>query len=111
MGGSQTLNITFTHPNQFSSISVFSSGILGGNNILAWEQEHLAVLDDPAMKNGLKMFWFSTGSDDPLLPTSKATVAMLNKHGFHATFQESTGAHTWINWRNYFLEVAPQLFR
>jgi enterochelin esterase-like enzyme len=111
MGGSQTLNISFTHPDQFSSIGVFSSGILGGNNIDTWEQEHLSALDNPAMKKGLKMLWFSTGSDDPLLPTSKATVAMFNKHGFKATFQESTGAHTWINWRNYFFELAPQLFR
>ena len=111
MGGSQTLNISFTHPGQFSWIGVFSSGVLGGNTIDAWESEHQAALDDPAMKSGLKMLWFSTGSDDPLFPTSKATVAMLNKHGFHATFEPSTGAHTWINWRNYFYEVAPQLFK
>jgi enterochelin esterase family protein len=111
MGGSQTLNISFTHPDQFSWIAVFSSGVLGGNTIDAWESDHQAALNDLAMKNGLKMLWFSTGSDDPLFPTSKATVAMLNKHGFHATFEPSTGAHTWINWRNYLYEVAPQLFK
>jgi enterochelin esterase family protein len=55
--------------------------------------------------------WFSTGVNDGLLPTSKSTVEMLQKHGFHAVFNESPGAHTWINWRNYLNEFAPQLFQ
>ena len=41
---------------------------------------------------------------------AKATVELLKKHGFDATFHESPGAHTWINWRNYLNEFAPQLF-
>jgi enterochelin esterase family protein len=57
------------------------------------------------------MVWFSTGADDALITNSKATVELLKKHGFDATFQESPGAHTWINWRNYLNEFAPLLFR
>jgi enterochelin esterase family protein len=45
-----------------------------------------------------------------LIATSKATVEFLNQHGFHATFEESAGAHTWINWRNYLDEFACKLF-
>jgi enterochelin esterase-like enzyme len=108
--GAQTLNIAFAHLDWFSSIGVFSSGILGGN-VADWEQSHLTALDDPGLKHGLKMIWFSTGSEDSLMTTSKATVEMLKRHGFAATLQESTGAHTWVNWRNYLYEVAPQLFR
>jgi enterochelin esterase family protein len=26
-------------------------------------------------------------------------------------FVESPGGHTWINWRNYLSDFAPQLFR
>jgi enterochelin esterase family protein len=57
------------------------------------------------------MVWFATGVDDGLIPNSKATVEMLKKHGFNAAFKESPGAHTWINWRNYLNEFAPQLFQ
>ena len=110
MGGAQTLNIAFTNLDWFSAIGVFSSGILGGD-VADWEKNHLTALDDPKLKKGLKMIWFSTGSDDNLIKVSKATVEMLNRHGFAATFQESTGAHTWVNWRNYLYQVAPQLFR
>ena len=110
MGGAQTLNIAFANLDRFSAVGVFSSGILGGN-VADWEKSRLEALDDPKLKKGLKTVWFSTGADDNLITVSKATVEMLNKHGFAATFQESTGAHTWINWRNYLYQFAPRLFR
>ena len=110
MGGAQTLNIAFANPDKFSAAGVFSSGILSGG-LDDWEKSHLATLDDPKLKKGLKMIWFGTGSSDFLLATSKATVEMLNRHGLSATFQESAGAHTWVNWRNYLYQFAPRLFR
>ena len=110
MGGTQTLNIAFASLEKFSAIGVFSSGILGGT-AADWEKSRLAALDDSKLKKGLKTIWFSTGSNDFLLANSKATVEMLNKHGFSAAFRESEGAHTWANWRNYLHEFAPGLFR
>ncbi|MBZ5500035.1 MAG: esterase [Acidobacteriia bacterium] len=124
MGGSQTLNISFKHLDKFAYIGVFSSGIMGGGLGAArgatppaappgggWEQLHLAVLDNPNLKRGLKVIWFSTGVDDRLITTSRSTVDLLKKHGFNPIFKESAGAHTWINWRNYLDEFAQQLFR
>jgi len=70
-----------------------------------------ATLDDAAQKRGLELVWFSTGKDDFLIETTKATVAMLEKHGFDVTYEESSGGHTWINWREYLNKFAPQLFR
>jgi enterochelin esterase family protein len=79
--------------------------------IALWESQHKAELDNAAWKKGLKLVWFSTGKDDTLITTSRATVDVLNKHGYNATFHESPGAHTWLNWRNYLVEFAPQLFQ
>ena len=111
MGGSQTMNIAFSHLDKFSSIGVFSSGILGGGGAEVWEKAHLANLDNAALKKGTKEVWFSTGVNDGLITNSKATVELLKKHGFDATFKESPGAHTWINWRNYLNEFTPTLFQ
>jgi enterochelin esterase family protein len=111
MGGSQTMNIAFLHLDKFAHVGVFSSGILGGAGPEAWEKAHLANLDNAALKKGLKTVWFSTGVNDTLITNSKSTVELLNKHGFSATFKESPGAHTWINWRNYLIEFAPVLFQ
>ena len=38
-------------------------------------------------------------------------MELLKKHGFKPVYKETPGGHTWINWRNYLNEFAPQLFR
>jgi len=110
MGGMQTLNIALANLDRFSTVGVFSSGILGGT-VAEWENAHLKALDDAKAKKGLKTAWFRTGSDDFLLNNTKSTVEMLRKHGFNVSFEETSGAHTWVNWRNYLNEFAPLLFR
>jgi enterochelin esterase-like enzyme len=129
MGGSQTLNIAIPQLDKFAYIGVYSSGLIGGfgrgrgaapaTNAPAataaapaspWEQQHLAELDNASLKAGLKLLWFCTGRDDGLISTTRATVEMLQRHGFKPVFKESPGGHTWINWRNYLNEFAPQLF-
>ncbi len=121
MGGAQTLNIAIPHLDQFAYIGVYSSGIwgiagggrggFGAGSGPSWEEQHQAALDNAEWMQGLKLLWFATGKEDFLIETSRATVAMLKKHGFEPVFQESPGAHTWINWRNYLNEFAPQLFQ
>ena len=51
MGGSQTLNIAVSRPKDFSSIGVFSSGVVFGK-VADWEKEHKDGLDDAAAKEG-----------------------------------------------------------
>jgi enterochelin esterase-like enzyme len=125
MGGAQTLNISMSDLGKFSYVGVFSSGVFGSAPRPAaaggaatppapspdWEKERIAVLNDPELKKGLKLLWFATGSEDFLLNTTKATLEMLKKHGFAPVYKESGGGHTWINWRNYLNEFAPQLFQ
>lgn len=121
MGGGQTLNIGIPNLDKFGYLGVFSSGIFGitgGNRFggngpagQSFEEQHQAKLDNPELKKGLKLFWFSTGKDDFLVETSRATVAMFKKHGFNVVYKESEGGHTWINWRDYLHQFAPQLFQ
>jgi enterochelin esterase family protein len=104
---------------RFAYIGVFSAGVfaLGRGAAPApspaaeWEDQRAQMLDDAALKPGLKLLWFGTGADDRLMATSKATIEMLKKHHFTPFFRESAGGHTWINWRNYLNEFAPQLFQ
>ena len=76
-----------------------------------WEKANAATLDDASLKKDLKLLWFATGKDDFLLTTTQATLELLKKHGFTAVFKETAGGHTWINWRDYLAEFAPQLFQ
>jgi enterochelin esterase family protein len=111
MGGAQTLDIAFGNLTSYGYVGVFSSGVFGIGNNADWENAHRAQLDNAAAKHDLNLVWFSTGKDDFLLGTTKATVAMLEKHGFDVVYEESAGGHTWINWREYLAKFAPQLFR
>jgi enterochelin esterase family protein len=121
MGGSQTLNIAIPNLEKFGYFGVFSSGLIGSfggrggaTNAPAgptWEERNKEALDNAKLKQGLKLVWFATGKDDFLIETSRGSVAMLKKHGFDPVFVETSGGHTWINWRNYLNEFAPQLFQ
>ncbi len=129
MGGYHTLHIGMPHLDWFGYVGVYSSGLIGlvpmgrpgapaaaaqanaPNPALVWEKENLAALDNPALKKGLKLLWFATGTDDFLMPTTKATIDLLKKHGFQPVFRETAGGHTWMNWRDYLVEFAPMLFQ
>jgi enterochelin esterase-like enzyme len=117
MGGAQTLTIAFDHLDEYAYIGVYSSGVFGINGGFGgtgpsteWEDSHKTTLDDSALKKGLSLVWFGCGKEDFLVKTSTATVEMLKKHGFEVVSKDSEGGHTWINWREYLNEFAPQLF-
>ena len=44
-------------------------------------------------------------------PAGGLTVEMLKKHGLTVVYKETSGAHTWLVWREYLNEFAPQLFQ
>jgi enterochelin esterase family protein len=128
MGGNQTLHVAIPRLDQFAYVGVFSSGLLGAGAgrgappsagtpppapalDTAWVDENLGSLDNGAKKHALKVFWFGTGSEDRLMPTTEATVELFKQHGFAPVFKRSGGGHTWANWRDYLNEFAPQLFQ
>lgn len=110
MGGGQTLEIGITDLDEYAYIGVFSSGVFSIGRDTSFEETHADTLDAPSLREGLELVWFSTGREDGLLDTTQQTVAMLREHGFDVVFEESTGGHTWINWREYLREFTPQLF-
>src|SRR5262249_5449667 len=126
MGGGQTLNLAIPHQDMFAYFGVFSSGLFNAfpfrrpgdaspapaaNARNPWEDEHKAELDNGEWRKGLKLAWFSTGKDDFLVQTTRNSVDLLKKHGFNVVYEESGGGHTWLNWRDYLIKFAPQLFR
>jgi enterochelin esterase-like enzyme len=121
MGGAHTLTLLVSHTDKFGYVGVFSSGIfelMGRRGITAnsdssqtWQERHAESLKNTESKKGLELLWFATGKEDFLIETTHRTVDMLRKHGFRVFFKETEGGHTWINWRNYLNEFAPQLFK
>ena len=110
MGGFQTLDLTLTHPELFDYVGVFSSGFFGATADEA-DAKYAKVLNDPSFNKGKKLFWVAIGKDDFVMEANKKTLAMLDKHNIKYQYKESSGGHTWVNWRQYLNEYTPMLFK
>jgi enterochelin esterase-like enzyme len=114
MGGMQTQTITNDNPGMFSYIGVFSMGIM---NFGSQTQDTAKIARErdvkiEALKNsGYKLYWIGCGASDFVYKSVVDLRSTLDKHGFKYTYRESTGGHTWANWRIYLSEFAPLLFK
>jgi enterochelin esterase family protein len=114
MGGMQTQTITNDNPEMFSYIGVFSMGIMnfGQQNQDAAKLDQERETKIEALKNsGYKLYWIGVGKDDFVYQSVVKLRSTLDKHSFKYTYRESTGGHTWANWRIYLSEFAPRLFQ
>ncbi len=114
MGGGHTQTITNNNPGMFGYIGVFSMGIMnfGPQNEDAAKLDQEREVKIEALKNsGYKLYWIGCGVDDFVYQSVIKLRETLDKHSFKYTYRESTGGHTWANWRIYLSEFAPLLFK
>ncbi len=114
MGGGHTQTITNDNPGMFGYIGVFSMGIMnfGPQNQDAAKLDQVRDTKIEALKkSGYKLYWVGCGKDDFVYQSVINLRNTLDKHGFKYTYRESTGGHTWANWRIYLSEFAPLLFK
>lgn len=114
MGGINTQTITNNNPDVFNYIGVFSIGIvnlgLGQEEVQKRNKERDIQIE--ALKNsGYKLYWIACGKDDPTYATVRLLRKSLDKHNFKYEYHETTGGHTWENWRRYFTVFTPMLFK
>ena len=114
MGGMHTQTITNDNPGMFSYIGVYSMGIMSfgppNQDAAKIEAERNAKLG--TLKNsGYKLYWIACGKDDFVYNGVVTLRETLDKLSFKYIYRESTGGHTWANWRIYLSEFAPMLFK
>lgn len=111
MGGMQTMNLAFDHSMVFDHFGVMSMGITGqGPDGRNWFPNVDARMNS-LKTTGYKLFWIGCGTDDFLYDAAKNLVSKMEEAGMEYTYRESSGGHTWSNWRIYLSELAPLLFR
>ena len=103
MGGGHTVAATNAHPDAFSYVGVFSMGTAADIT------DKLQALK----KAGVKFYYVGHGKDDPVVRVAQGQnlAAQLEKVGINYHYTESSGGHTWANWRIYLNEFAPSLFQ
>jgi hypothetical protein len=105
MGGGHTTSVTLSNPTMFGYIGVFSAG--GGATTEEAKQRYQALKDANP-----KLYYVACGVEDPLAYASSRVLAgTVRDMGFNYIFRETSGGHTWYNWRIYLTELAPLLFR
>jgi enterochelin esterase family protein len=105
VGGGQTMAATAQYPGTFGYIGVWSPE--------SWQPDDKAARQLSAIKAaGVRLVYAGCGMEDATSDAaSTKLVELLRKLDMRYRFKESTGAHTWFNWRIYLSEFAPLLFR
>jgi enterochelin esterase family protein len=78
-----------------------------------FEGRNAAFFADPDRTNELvKLFYIAAGENDTTVTDGPRRLsATLARHGIEHIFNETSGGHTWINWRRYLRDFAQLLFR
>ena len=112
MGALQTQITSVNNPGMFDYTGVFSIGIqmefgdLNDRLIKAYD-ENLAKIK----QSGYKLFYVGVGNEDFVYEGVQLLRKKLAEHNFDYYYRETSGGHTWANWRIYLSEFAPKLFR
>jgi enterochelin esterase-like enzyme len=111
MGGMQTLTLTGNYPYMFGYIGVMSMGLVDVSTMGLKPDPDQDTKFETLKNSGYKLYWVGVGKDDFLYKSVQTLRTSLDKHGLKYTYRESTGGHSWANWRIYLSEFAPLLFK
>jgi enterochelin esterase-like enzyme len=112
MGALQTQITSVNNPGVFDYMGVFSIGIqmefgdITDRLIQAYDSNL-----DKIKQSDYKLFYVGVGKDDFVYEGVQLLRKKLDEHNFNYTYRETSGGHTWANWRIYLSEFAPALFR
>ena len=112
MGGMETMEVAFTHPELFDYAWVLSSSFQPGQDPAA-ESARLGVKKNVAKLNAFKKLVFTQGGPaDIAYNNCKNTRAQLDKDGLKYEYMENAQAgHSWATWRADLQTLAPTLFK
>ena len=112
MGGMETMEVAFSHPDDFSYVWVLSSSLQPGQDPAA-ESARLKVKENIAKLNSFKKMVFTQGGpSDIAYQNCKNTRAQLDKDGLKYEYMENAQAgHSWTTWRADLEVLAQTLFK
>jgi enterochelin esterase family protein len=61
--------------------------------------------------NPPKLYYIAVGEDDFVKKLNDDFRAKLNAGGYKYTYNETDGGHSWENWRKYWVDFLPRLYK
>ncbi len=115
MGGFHTANISMHYPDKFDYVGLFSSalGVRPNGESTAEVYQNQDQKLKQQMENGVELYWMAIGEDDMdmILRGNEALRKKMDDMGMEYTYKETTGGHTWDNWRAYLVEFTQLIFK
>jgi enterochelin esterase-like enzyme len=107
MGGDESLVIGLNHLELFSYVAGLSAAIRPAD----FPKNFGPLAADAQATNAkLRLLWIGVGKDDNLFGATDSFSKFLDQSKVKYTYKTIPGAHTWIVWRQFLQEIAPQLF-
>lgn len=111
MGGFHSLYISANYTNTFDYIGLFSPAIMPPNNAASTIYQKLDEKLKIQKENAYKLYWIAIGKEDFLYKNVSDHRQKLDQMNFKYTYIESSGGHSWVNWRIYLSQFVPLLFK
>ena len=111
MGGMHSIVISANYPTTFDYVGVFSSALLQPKDSQATIYSDFTNKLKTQRDNGFKLYWIGIGNSDFLFERSNEYRKLLDNLQFKYEYHETSGGHTWSNWRDYLSEFTPLLFQ
>ena len=111
MGGFHTLYISLNYPDMFGYSGMFSAAIgVSDPSISPIYQDFDKKLETYVSKQPA-LLWIGGGDTDFLIQANRDFVKKLQDNNYPHEYLENGGGHIWRNWRIYFTEFVPKLFK
>ena len=111
MGGFHSLYISANYPKTFGYVGLFSPAVMPPQNATSEIYKNLDEKLKAQLNNQFKLYWIGIGKDDFLYKNVADFRQKLDRMNFKYQYVESTGGHTWSNWRVYLNDFLPLLFK
>lgn len=110
MGGFHTAYIAANYPDEFDYVGLFSPAMVAPKADSPM-YHHTAEKLTTQKTNDYKLYWIGIGNDDFLYQDVVNFRKQLDTLHIPYEYNESSGSHTWFNWRDYLVEFSQKLFR
>ncbi len=113
MGGMETMETTFQHPELFAYVWVLSSSFAPGRDPKA-EADRLGLTPERVAqmnKTFLQLYLTQGGPEDIAYNNCKNTRSVLDQLGLKYQYYEVKGGHSWQAWRQNLYDLAQRIFK
>lgn len=116
MGGGQSFYIGFRNVDKFSSVGIFSSGLIGASAIggepFDAEKQIPGMLSTPEKFNSFDVIYLACGEQDNRIDGMKEFKETLDSKGYKGVvWEQCPGGHEWKVWRRNLTSFVQLIFR